>query len=260
MLVADGRLNLESKVGDYLSSAPSPLREIRVSYLLNHTAGLRDYRPFEWYKIARNHCVTAADALPAFASDAVEGTPGALFSYSSFNYVALSAVLEQAGGASLATQFRQRIVGPAGLTDTGFAPGENLATPYEENAIGRIVVVKALDLSCLAGAGGIWSSAEDLARFGGALLSGRVMHAEQVAAMFAPSQTSGGQALNYGMGWGTNEVDGQPYVGHSGGSPGGRSAIVVFPRGGVAVGIVANLEGPRVVDEAAKIGVMFIRR
>jgi serine beta-lactamase-like protein LACTB, mitochondrial len=262
-LVEEGKLRLDATVGTYLPEAPAPLKDVPVSNVVSHTAGIRDYWPFEWYWVSCKHCATTTEALRFFINDELDFEPGSQFGYSSYEYVLLSAIMERAAGKPFNDLLDSEVFQPAGMRSASLAslPGaaSDRAVFYDQGLRGGFIPQRWIDNSCKYGAGGIWATSEDLARFGSAILGGKIISKEGVGRIFTSFKTADGKPVDYGMGWGVNKAVGtHRYAGHSGGGLGGRAAIVVFPDDGVAVGIAANFEGPRVVDDAATIGYLFI--
>ncbi|MBI1213450.1 MAG: serine hydrolase [Alphaproteobacteria bacterium] len=258
-LVEQGKLKLDADLRAYLPTLKGPLAQAKVWQLVSHTAGIRDYYPFEWFWVSSKHCATTQAALRPFVDDELESAPGTRYDYSSYEYVLLSAVLEHASGETY-DQLLGEIADLAGMTTTSRLPADesDLAVRYGEGIPSGFIAHRWIDNSCKYGAGGLWSTPEDMARFGAALIGGKIVGPAGLARIFTPFKTSDGKPTIYGMGWGLGKaVDGHRYAAHSGGGLGGRSAIAVLPDDGVSVAIAANFEGPRVVDDAAKIGAIF---
>lgn len=261
-LIEDGKLKLDAKIGNYFPDTPVPLKDAYVWNLISHTAGIRDYYPFEWFLVSDTRCDTTDEALAFFIDDDLDFTPGTQYDYSSYEYVLLSAVMEKAAAMPFAKLLQTLIFEPAAMHATYLAPAsapDKEAVSYREGMSGGFIHAHWLDNSCKYGAGGLWSTAEDLVRFGLAVLGERIVSKAAVPRLYTSFKTTTGKTVDYGMGWGLNKTPaGRRFAGHSGGGMGGRAAIVVFPDDGVAVAITANFEGERVVEDAAAIGEIFI--
>jgi CubicO group peptidase (beta-lactamase class C family) len=121
-----------------------------------------------------------------------------------------------------------------------------------------LTVAPSLDNSCKWGAGGFVSTAEDLARFGMALLRGDIVRRESAALLFSPQRTSTGETTGYGMGWQIGvDAGGRRRLVQSGRTPGGRSVLVVVPEARLAVAVLANVNGEHLDDHALKIADLF---
>jgi len=90
--------------------------------------------------------------------------------------------------------------------------------------------------------GGFLSTAEDLVRFGSALLQPGFLKAETLKTMFTSQKTTAGEETGYGIGWGVQKTkSGKTIYEHSGGSIGGTSQLILYPETHVVVALVTNL-------------------
>jgi serine beta-lactamase-like protein LACTB, mitochondrial len=259
----DGMIDLDAPVGRYVTGLPTALAAVTVRQLAGHLSGLRDYRRGEWLPLSSRPCATPQEALGAFVHDALINAPGEAYSYSSFNYVLLSAVIEAVSGQPFAAYVRQTVLEPAGMSATMFGDvretGSPVSTFYEPTWLGRVRVARFVDNSCKFGAGDLVTTAPDLVRFGNALLAGRLLNAANVELAFSAMQTTAGEETGYGIGWGVGaDSGGTRYMSHSGGAIGGRAALLLYPDAHVVVAILANIEGDRLTGVAHKIGMAFV--
>ncbi len=129
------------------------------------------------------------------------------------------------------------------------------ATPYESGAR----VAPRADNSCKAGAGGLAGTAEDLARFGLALLDGTLLSAEELVVMTAPVATADGKPNEYGLGivHTTDPILGKIFI-HSGGALGGRSYLLLAPDHKIVVALASNVEGEGLRPQALAIAQAFM--
>jgi D-alanyl-D-alanine carboxypeptidase len=138
LLIQDGRVSLDSKLGDLLGPMfaqrghpldPS-LRDITVERLLSHTAGLRANRTFDPVNGLRdgpvlralNEDATTFDYIVASGEDHSNGSRR--YAYSNLSYAFLGLVIEAASGESYGDFCRQRIFGPLGIRSATALPGK----------------------------------------------------------------------------------------------------------------------------------------
>jgi CubicO group peptidase (beta-lactamase class C family) len=89
--------------------------------------------------------------------------------------------------------------------------------------------------------GGFLSTAEDLVRFGSALLQPGFLKAESLKTMFTSQKTSAGEETGYGIGWGLGKSpSGKRVYAHSGGAVGGTSQLIVYPESHIVIALVTN--------------------
>ncbi|MFG2279416.1 serine hydrolase domain-containing protein [Streptomyces asoensis] len=228
-LVAKHRLALTDPVDKWLPGQVRDGRAITLRMLLNHTSGLFDYTEDPALVPALTgwdpHVWTSTEILSLVRGHPALFEPGAEWSYSNTNYIAVGAVLEKVTGKSLAALVRERIARPLGLRHTFYATGPawrgRHAHGYEPDAAHMPPNVPE-EFRTYAGprhddhvdvtgdyvtAGGadaaIVSTAGDWSRFYGALMSGRLLPAAQLAEMRATVPEGGPddpEELGYGLG------------------------------------------------------------
>ncbi|HKV69411.1 MAG TPA: serine hydrolase domain-containing protein, partial [Gaiellales bacterium] len=182
-LVRDGRLHLGDTVAHWLPGLVPNGAHITVKQLLRHQSGLFDYfedpRATEPYLAGDLGYVWTPRALIELAtSHPPNFPPGTSFSYSNTNYLVLGLIVERATGHSLREELRRRIFKPLHLSSTRFPTsqrfGPRLAHGYLWSPQSRQDVT-AVSQSLGWAAGGVVSSAGDVARFFRALLGGDIL-------------------------------------------------------------------------------------
>ncbi|MBK3566893.1 serine hydrolase [Streptomyces sp. MBT62] len=235
-LVAEHRLALTDPVEKWLPGQVRNGRAITLRMLLNHTSGLFDYTDDPALVPALTgqdpHVWTSGEILSLVRGHPALFEPGTEWSYSNTNYIAIGAVLERATGKSLATLVRDRIAGPLGLRHTFYATGpawrdrhahgyepdaahmppdvpeefRNYAGPQHDDHVdvtGDYVTADGADAAVVSTAG-------DWSRFYGALMSGRLLPAAQLAEMRTTVPEIGPDdpdELGYGLGIETTKTD-----------------------------------------------------
>ena len=211
-LVERGRISLDDPVDRYLRrwhlpSAAWSTDGVTVRRLLSHTAGV---------SLPSVHEYGGAETLPslpvalASSPDAVQVStqPGTAFSYSGGGYEILQLLVEDVTGRPFADYMRDDVLLPLGMTHSTFDPtrvnAARLAVPYDSGHVTprrRYVGLAAA---------GLYSTAEDLARFVAAgmrddsgQLPGRgVLSPTTVQLMYTPAPASAsGFGFHYGLGY-----------------------------------------------------------
>ncbi|HEY7370066.1 MAG TPA: serine hydrolase domain-containing protein [Thermoanaerobaculia bacterium] len=257
-LAREGKLDLDAPIGRYLSGLPPALAPITARQLATHTSGIRHYNKGE--AVTTSPCRRVSDALPAFQNDPLLFPPGRREAYSSYGYVLLSAVVEAASGQPFEQSMRRLVFEPAGMTETELDDSSRSipqrAHPYETGPDGGWMDYPA-DPTCKWGAGGFLSTADDMARFGRALIEGKIVPKQDLPSLWTPARTAEGTS-DFGLGWSTAGTDGGRLVAvQSGGNVGGRSVLVLDPDSGIVVAMTANLEGPRMIAPAKELVDLF---
>jgi D-alanyl-D-alanine carboxypeptidase len=275
LLAQDGKLKFSDPVSDYVSNVPNG-ENITVAMLLKMRSGLYGYSgdpalakvmdadpgkawtPQEVLDIAFRH-------PPQFA-------PDASYEYSNTNYALLGLVAEKVGGHPLAEQFAERLFGPVGLTQTSLpAPDDtSMPAPYSHGymyggsfyaladdpypadmqAAARAGTLQPTDYthqnaSYATAAGGAISTADDLATWMKALVTGKVFNADYHQQWMASLQAEepgvrDGQQYGYGITYQRFGPNAAMFY-HGGELPGFNSFMGYDPDNDVTLVIWTNL-------------------
>ena len=246
LLYEQGKLDLDAPVQRYVPSFPDKGYPITTRQLAGHLAGIRHYRGDEFLR--NRHFDTVLEGLAIFQGDLLLSPPGTKFSYSSYGWNLISAVVEGAAGQDFLTYMSRNVLRPLGLTHT--APDRvdslipNRTRFYERGADSGFVPAPPVDNSYKWAGGGFLSTAEDLVRFGSALLEPGFLKAATLELLFTSQKTTAGEPTGYGVGWFVaTDGRGHRWVSHGGGSVGGTTAFSVDRDSRVVVAITSNLTG-----------------
>jgi len=237
-LVEAGKVDLDAPVQKYVPSFPDKGAVITVRMVAGHLGGIRHYKDDEF--TIQKHYDNVLDGLKIFENDPLVSPPGTKFNYSSYGYNLLSAVVESASGESFLAYMQGQVFGRLGLVHT--VPDQNRQLVeqrsrfYEYPKEGPVENAPYVDNSYKWAGGGFLSTAEDLVRFGSALLQPGILKADTLKTMFTAQKT------NYAIGWGIHKSkSGKLEYEHSGGSVGGTSQLILYPETHVVVALVTNL-------------------
>jgi CubicO group peptidase (beta-lactamase class C family) len=238
---ADGTVDLDAPISSYLPTFPRG-REITLRQLAGHLGGIRHYETAAEVVNTR-HFVTVRDSLRIFEHDPLVAAPGTQFAYSSYGYDVIGAALEAATGQPFQALVTRAVLEPAHLDATTFAhaPARTASTFYELTTNGGVRVAPPIDLTDRLPAGGLLSTAADLARFGSSLLDGTLVTDAAARTMFTTQKTRSGTATGYGIGF---EVHPSPYglfVRQIGALDGGTAALLIHPRTRTVLALATNL-------------------
>jgi uncharacterized protein YbbC (DUF1343 family)/CubicO group peptidase (beta-lactamase class C family) len=204
-LVERGKVRLNDPVAKYLPEfAPNGKEDITVRQLLTHYSGLE---PDLDLKTPWQGKETAFRM--AFA-ETPEEPPGSEFTYSDINFITLGALVERVSGETLDQYTVRHIFAPLKMVHTRFVPplawkAKIAPTQYEENNVmlrGVVHDPTARRMGGVAGHAGLFSTADDLARFAQTLLNGGdgILSAFSVEKMTRPEQPPAAEVLR-GFGW-----------------------------------------------------------
>jgi len=246
LLYEQGKLDLDAPVQRYVPSFPDKGYPITTRQLAGHLAGIRHYRGDEF--LLNRHFDTVLEGLAIFQGDSLLFPPGTKFSYSSYGWNVISAVVEGAAGQDFLTYMSRNVLRPLGLTHT--APDRvdslipNRTRFYERGADSGFVPAPPVDNSYKWAGGGFLSTAEDLVKFGSALLEPGFLKPTTLELLFTSQKTGAGEPTGYGVGWFVaTDGRGHRWVSHGGSSVGGTTAFGVDRDSRIVIAITSNLTG-----------------
>src|SRR3989449_2969074 len=123
LLYEQGKLDLDAPVQRYVPSFPDKGRPITTRQLAGHLAGIRHYRGDEF--LLNRHFNTVLEGLTIFQGDALLFPPGTKFSYSTYGWNLISAVVEGAAGEDFLRYMSPDLFPPLGMTPTPPGPRDS---------------------------------------------------------------------------------------------------------------------------------------
>lgn len=259
--VESGALVLHEPIATYLPDwhqPPPPSGEpavpITTWHVLTHTAGFRDAAE----EVYLTDPPTGAAVLARLASTPLLFRPGSAYAYTTDSFQLLAEIVERVRGRSFAALMREDLFAPLGMAATTFDPrdGAPPGLPIEgrlgpPGVDGETVLDYFVALAMPGG--GLWSTAEDIARFGRAmLLGGRVDGVRVLGRPFVEAmtrlQTAGlaeagtGRPPDYALGWGRTgigpgAIPSPTAFGHGGAT---GSTLVVDPANDLVIAYLRN--------------------
>jgi CubicO group peptidase (beta-lactamase class C family) len=228
-LVQAGKVDLDERVGKYVSPWPEAWRDVTVHDLLDHTSGIPNLE-VEWGIVERRDRQRGLAVWPAVVKEF--GLPSrprsaVAFAYSNFNFELLGLVAESAVGKPFAEVLAQHVFAPAGMAATAIDVGTRLPSLAIGYFLGDAEPKPSeQDMSTIQAAGGLWSTTGDLYRFDRALKDAKLLSADVHARMVAPREAS----PHYACGWQVTPVHGRKCWHHSGGAERLRRRLPALPR------------------------------
>jgi len=204
-LVDEGKVKLNDPVAKYIPEfAQNGKADITVHDLMTHYSGLPPDLDLTQPWAGRDLGYSMA-----FASTPI-APPETRFIYSDINFIVLGAIVERVSGMPLDAYCAQNIFTPLGMTHTRFRPPPDwlpqiAPTEYDEQKHmlhGVVHDPTSRRMGGVAGHAGLFSTADDLAKFAQALLDGGppVLSPLAVQKMTTPAQPPNASTLR-GLGW-----------------------------------------------------------
>ena len=195
--------------------------------------------------------ISRDDLLDALGRLELRGEPGTV-RYSNLGMAVLGHALAERAGTPYDRLVIDRVLRPAGMTDTVFRPDG--AAPPAAAATGRTAAGRPVDPWTgsgyqPAGVGG-WTTASDLAAFLSATIAGTAPGAAAVAPRFEEDETS-----RIGYGWFTTTYGDRAITWHNGATGGFSSYVAFEPATGRGVVVLGNTDRSVVPIGLALLGV-----
>ncbi len=177
ILVEQGKLRLSDRVAQHLPAfAQNGKERITVEHLLLHTSGLIADNPESEYSDGREKALERVFALKPTAE------PGARFVYSDMGFIVLGELVHKLSGQPLDVFARAHVFAPLGMKETTFRPldagvSASRIAPADRRdgkmIRGEVHDPRAYALGGVAGHAGLFSTADDLARYARMILGDR---------------------------------------------------------------------------------------
>jgi uncharacterized protein YbbC (DUF1343 family)/CubicO group peptidase (beta-lactamase class C family) len=208
-LFEQGKIRLEDKVTEYIPEFQGGTTDITVRNLLTHFSGLRpdlDLDP-PWSGYQTGIHLAAIDKPVA--------PPGTKFIYSDINFILLGEIVRRVSGEMVSEFARKNIFLPLGMNETTFQPPAALKAriaPTERIGKNGDVLRGVVHdettrfMGGIAGHAGMFSTADDLARFAEMMLgrgerNGVRLFSPLTVAKFTTPQSPANQPILRGLGW-----------------------------------------------------------
>jgi CubicO group peptidase (beta-lactamase class C family) len=169
----DGALSLDDPLVRWIPEAAGlvyPTRDappITLRQVLTHTSGLPRNGKADGARTDRP--LTEAELLSSLAGFPLESPPGMRHLYSNLGFALLGVVVARAGRAPLRGIVDRRVLAPLGMTstvwDAAAVPAGRLATAYAKGPTGAPTPTPHWLPGAAEGAGGLYSSVRDMARY-----------------------------------------------------------------------------------------------
>jgi serine beta-lactamase-like protein LACTB, mitochondrial len=304
LLLEKDRLKLDDEIQTYAPAFPKKQWPVTLRQLMGHTAGIggdegplftkRCERPAEALQYFAKHPLQYQPGtqyryssydwiLVSAAVEAAAGRPFLTFMREQiFDPLGMNDTVADPGpdpatvkgeDFPLAIMIRELIYDPeakrAAAADSTKRPVQDQATPYytrfKSDPNYGMHLMRPLDYSCYAGTSVFVSTPSDLARFGMAMNSGKLLKPAVVDLLQTSQRLASGDETGYGLGWSLKTVTlagaQTRVVGHDGNSFGGMVAsLMMFPEYGIVVAVTSNISHADTPAIGLKIAESFVER
>jgi D-alanyl-D-alanine carboxypeptidase len=211
-LVEEGKVKLNDKLSAFFPKIPNAPR-ITIEMLLRHRSGLFNYTNHPDFFKEVTSAISKSDLLKRFEGLKIDFEPDTKYEYSNTNYLLLGFILEAVTGKTYQEELNRRIIAKIGLKATHYGRPEssaNLAISYQFLTDKWIKTQPEWNTDWTQAAGGISSTAGDVALFYEALFGGKLVSATSLAQMKEMKE-------GYGLGLVAVPFGNRWFYGHTGG-------------------------------------------
>ncbi len=259
-LVDEGRVEWDKPLRSYLPwfrlQDQSATERLSVRDLVTHRSGLPRHDAI-WYN---NSEATREWYVRSLAYLEPSADLRSRYQYNNLMFLTAGYLTETLTGKTWEQAVRERVLTPLGMARTNFsvrdsAKDADFSQPYAKRGE-KVVRIPFRDISSVGPAGSINSSVTEMARWAIAHLNGgrygekRIAAAATVAELHQPQMAMGVSSDHpeispgdYALGWMVDTYRGHHRVHHGGNIDGFAANVVLFPRDGVGIVVLTNLNG-----------------
>lgn len=254
-LASAHKLSLDDPISKFLSDSPPAWREITVRHLLVHTSGIANFTALPEFDGRTWMYKTAEDVVRLVRDRPLEGAPGGVFSYDNTGYVILGLVVEKVSGKTLGDYLSAQIFGPLGMHHTGFVSDQVLT----HRATGYVFEGSAwndapwMSNVIESGAGGMYSTVDDLLRWDQALYDPRQLRLTDLAPMFTD------YGRGFGFGYVIGSEGGRRVWWHNGHTGGFGAMLARYPDSRLTIIVLSNDDDAHVEGLSRDLAALLLK-
>lgn len=243
-LVQEGKIDLRLSINNYLGKyASKHWRKVTVHHLLSHSSGIPSLLQSEQGLddvFPEERAISMKELISYFKDLKLLSKPGKKYSYNNSGYVLLAAMIEEVSGQSYG-DFMQMMFERYGLKHTSHDIKEDtsLALPYYGYIEEQRQLAPKFDASWFIGAGSIYSTVTDLAKWNEVIHSDAFLNAALRELYFQKHEESG-NGTYYAYGWQIMERQGKKYIHHDGTTFGYTCDLLYEPKSKTLSVILSN--------------------
>ncbi|HEX7052013.1 MAG TPA: serine hydrolase, partial [Longimicrobiales bacterium] len=261
LLASRGMLSLEDDVRKYIPELPDFGVKITLRHLLSHTTGYREFintlllagrQILQGDYIAPDEVIEVIQRQPALQNE-----PGAEFNYNNSAFSLAALVVERVTGRPFAQWMREEVFLPLGMTKTWVRtnPGQIIPGRSSGYIPGDDGFREVRDLHASMGAGGIYTTPGDMAKWMRNFRTAELGGPEVIRELTTSGVLTSGEPTNYGLGLFLDTRRGLRRWHHGGNDVAHSSTFVYYPDLDAGYVVFSNYQGlpgglARVVEDA----------
>lgn len=246
VLLADrGKLSLDDNVRKHIPELPEFEYPVTIRNLLTHTSGYREYLNTLAMRgrdlsssLDREKIIEVVRRQPK-----LQNKPGAEWNYNNTGFALVVEIIERVTEKPFPEWMQEHVFEPLQMNHTMVRSNHNKVVPGRSQgyAIGKDGdYIEMTDLGGAMGAGGIYTTLEDLAKWIRNFEDPKVGNKDIIKQMTTPYVLANGDTTSYGLGLFVQEYKGLKYIHHGGADVAHRSMLMYFPEIDAAVVTQSN--------------------
>lgn len=249
-----GQVDLDAPIETYLPDFPHRGQGVTLRRIGAHQSGIADeFADGHYY--STEHFDRLEDAYRRIAAAPLAFPPGSRSEYATGIFTIAGRVLERVSGETYLEVIHRRVFAPAGMGATvpndPRRPTKDRAGFYIRGGSG-FDPAPAFDPSFKLPGAGFLSTAEDLTRFGSALLRPGLLSEKARRELFTPVPLADGTPTRYALGFQALSENGRRLLLQPGGGPGIAAWLAIYPDDDLVVAILANATNAPLGDEVRR--------
>jgi CubicO group peptidase (beta-lactamase class C family) len=257
LLAHEGLLSLDDNIREYLPEMPDYDPPVTIRHVLHHMSGIPDmYRVMSENRLSTWDRFSREAALELLSRQELDFPAGERYQYSNGGYFALSMIVERASGSTLAAYAHEKIFQPLGMNDTHFHDDpvqivKRRAMSYMSREEGNRRYYQSYQGNfALPGAGGLYTTVEDLLLWDQNFLSNSLGGPDFLDVMHTRGVLNDGEVLDYALAIREGQHRGLRTLGHTGSFMGFKAYYVRYPDVQFSTWVLCNM-GEIVPDDLA---------
>lgn len=249
LLASRGALSLDDDVRKHLPEVKDFGKTITLRHLLTHTTGYREFINtliIEGRQILEGDYIAPSEVIAVLKRQpTLQNEPGAEFNYNNSAFSLATLVVERVTGRPFADWMRGEVFLPLGMTKTWVRGGPAVIIPGRSTGYlpGDGGFREVRDLHVSAGAGGIYTTPGDIAKWMRNFKTGQLGGPGVIREMTTSFTLNNGSPANYGLGLFLDTNRGLRRWQHGGNDVAHSSTFIYYPDLDAGYVVFSNYQG-----------------
>ena len=245
MLMEEGKLSLQDPLSKYIAEYPKG-NEITIHHLIIHTSGIKSYTDIPSFMELARTDMTPIEIINKFKELPMDFDPGERYAYNNSAYILLGYIIEQVSGMSYEDYIQKNIFDKLGMKNSYYGSRSkiipNRASGYQPSGE-SYQNADYLSMTIPYAAGSLMSTVDDMFLWNKAIHHNTLISEKSKQLAFTNYTLNNGKQINYGYGWGINELAGVATIEHTGGIFGFTTSGIYVPEKNIYAIVLTNDNG-----------------